>query len=98
MNTNGYIYGGGQNIGTYQANNPFRIRMYVDMDTKTWSAVIDNEMDGFDDDVVVTGLDFSNDPNRVLSIHGLGASLSASQLLGGTRIAYDDIIVKRILQ
>jgi len=94
MFSNGRIIAGGTQVGTYQANTPFRVRKLVDMDTKTWSVVIDNEMNGFDDDLMFTDLSFTNDP--ILNVGGLGANLHSYNISGVTSIAYDDIFVGKI--
>ena len=94
MYPNGSIIAGGTQVGTYQANTPFRVRKLVDMDTETWSVVIDNEMNGFDDDDMFTGLLFSNDP--IQNVGALGASLHSYNISGVTSIAYDDIFVGKI--
>ncbi len=88
----------GTQVGMYQANTPFRVRKYVDMDSKTYSVVIDDEMNGFDDDLVYTDIPFTN--SGITSINRVQASLVAytnPDVISEDRIAYDDIVVKIIL-
>ena len=76
-------------VGSYQPNVPFRVRMYIDMNQKNWSASIDNELDGFADDPLVE-LQFMNDPDN---IGGLHCSAHVAYEQAATTIAYDDIYV-----
>jgi hypothetical protein len=49
----------GQNgpvIGPYSPGSPLAIRMDLDLDAFTWSASVDDELDGFANDPVVSGL------------------------------------------
>lgn len=82
-------------IGSYSPNQPFRIRMDIDMSIRRWSVSVDNEIDGFEDDVIVSGLRFINDPNTVPRIGEFLASLDVFPTVsaGATSVAYDDITI-----
>ncbi len=86
-------------MGAYTPNVPFRVRMNVDMTNKQWSAVIDDELNGFHDDEEVGEMTFTNDPERITSIDGVAASLMLLDPPGANdpgRIAYDDIAITRV--
>ena len=91
---NGTIFAYGQNVGSFQANVPFRVRMDVDMDSKTWAASIDGNLNGFQDDQVFSGIPFSNDTSVLPYVGFVGADLNNdlnSPYM--TRAAYDDISI-----
>jgi hypothetical protein len=82
-------------LETYAANTPLRIRADIDMNSKTWACTIDDELDGFDNDQVVPGLQFVNDPSL---INQIGAALftlygSFDACTGSRIVAYDDILI-----
>jgi len=82
-------------IGTYAPNQPFRVRMDIDMTSKTWSVAVDDEMNGFDDDPVIMNLPFEN-PLAVLPTVGLvfaGLDLFPTSSVAPTSVAYDNIKV-----
>ena len=83
-------------IGFYVPNAPFVVSMDIDMSSKTWSAAIDNELNGFLDDPIVSGLPFENPPAVLPSVGTVVASLDIfpTFFLGGS-VAYDDIKVSR---
>ena len=87
---------GSSTLGQYAANTPFRVRMDIDLDTKTWAAAVDDEMDGFANDPVTEDLEFLNDAAVITQIGQLLASLNTFGGQGETRVAYDDIYVKHI--
>ena len=81
-------------VGTYSPNQPFRIRVDVDMSTDSWAVSIDNELNGFGDDPVVSGLPFLNPGLSAPTVGGVGATLLVvSAAPGPTSVAYDDIRV-----
>jgi hypothetical protein len=86
----GGVYGG-TTIGTYQANVPFRIREEINLDTQRYSVVIDNELNGFADDVVYSGLTFMN--TGTLDIRNIYASSCPYNIHQPFSCAYDDIYV-----
>jgi len=77
-------------VGNYSPNQPFRVRVDIDMSTHESSASIDNELNGFQDDPVVTGLPFVNTPAVTPTV---GVILPGLLVVSGgpTAIAYDDI-------
>ncbi len=79
-------------VGSYQADSPFRIRMDIDMNAKTFAATVDEEMNGFSDDQVFEGLTFREDPANVPDISWLRASLESNQN-GLISVAYDDVVL-----
>jgi hypothetical protein len=85
-------------IGTYSPGQPFRIRMDIDMDSKTWSVVMDDELNGFEDDELLENLEFLNGPDSVSEVSWLGADLNPFQRSGESRIAYDEISVFMLAQ
>lgn len=82
-------------IGTYLPNEPFRIRVDIDMSANTWSATVDNELNGFEDDPTISGLPFQNPVNVLPTVGGVSASLNLFPTLSvaPTSVAYDDIRV-----
>jgi len=81
-------------VGQYQAGQPFRVRVDVDMTAKSWSATIDNELNGFEDDPVASNLPFENPLSAIPYVGAVDASLAVFPVvpLGGS-VAYDDIAV-----
>lgn len=83
----------------YEANSPFRVRYELDVDNWRLSIVIDEELDGFDNDVVVTGFAFTNDPSAYgeHKVGGVGAGFSMA-IYPFDRpayvIAYDDVLIQ----
>lgn len=90
---NGYFQ---PTFGSYVPGQPFRVRMDIDMDSKTWSAVIDDEFNGFDDDELFENLEFLNGPDSVSAVGWLGADLNPFQRSGESRIAYDEISIEMV--
>ena len=80
-------------IGSYTPNQPFRVRIDIDMSAKTWSASVDNELNGFADDPVVSGLPFANVPNLISAVGELTAYLDVEDGLGTASVAFDDLTV-----
>lgn len=82
-------------VGIYAANQPFRVRMDIDMTSKTWSVAVDNEFNGFDDDPVVQNLPFENPVAMVPTITSVSADFDLFPTLSvaTTAVAYDDIRV-----
>jgi hypothetical protein len=92
IGSDGRIYGyGSYTLGYCQANRPFRVRMLIDIVAQTWSAVMDDEMNGFDDDPVVSGIPFSN--TGITNISQALASLNPDSGEPAVSIVYDDIFV-----
>jgi hypothetical protein len=81
-------------IGTYAPNQPFRVRMDIDMTAKTWSASVDSQLNGFADDPVVSGLPFENPVSVLPQVGSVSAFLSVFPTgpLGGS-VSFDDITV-----
>jgi hypothetical protein len=88
----GAIRAGGTQIGSYQANVPFRVRESIDFATQKWSVVIDNEMNGFSDDPVFSNFAFEN-INPPYDIREVWASFSCYNTAGLASCAYDDIFL-----
>lgn len=93
MNVGGEIIAGRTPIGTIEPATPFRLRVDVDLDSQTWSASLDDELDGFENDPVFSSLSFLNLPSEIpgvgsVSLDLLGASLSAS---------FDDILIRTLV-
>jgi hypothetical protein len=80
-------------VGSYSPNQAFRIRMDIDMSTKTWSASVDNELNGFADDPVVSGLRFANVPSLISGVGELTPYLQVQDGLGSASVAFDDLTV-----
>jgi hypothetical protein len=80
-------------VGAYVPNQPFRVRMDIDMTVRSWSVAIDDEMNGFEDDPVTPGLAFGNDDFEVPSVGAVGASMQLGFPVAPTAVAYDDIEV-----
>jgi hypothetical protein len=81
-------------IGNYAPDQPFRFRQDIDLTAGAWSFVLDDELNGFDDDPVLTGLPFINDlgviPNVAAIFPGLIVSIDS---VGQTVVAFDDILI-----
>jgi hypothetical protein len=85
-------------LGTYSPNQPFRVRIDVDVAAQTWAFTLDPEMNGFADDAAIQGLAFLNWP-----IYAPGGIVYASldifpttQSASGAVAAYDDILVQAL--
>lgn len=65
------------------------------MSADTWSVAVDNEMNGFDDDPMISNLPFENPVAVLPTVGGVWASLSLFPTLSvaPTAVAYDDIRV-----
>jgi hypothetical protein len=93
-NANGEIYAEGQQIGSYQTNIPFRVRMFVDLGTETYSAIIDDEMNGFEDDQLFAGIPCEHQ-GGFSDIRILRICVNTIGTAGVTINAFDNIVVKR---
>ncbi len=95
MSSDGRITGyGSTQIGTYQPNTPFRVRMMIDMDAKLWRAAIDSAMNGFDDDPLSAWQQFVN--TGITSVGAVNASLGKMGLYPPiVSVAYDNIFIWR---
>lgn len=83
-------------VGRYVPNRPFRVRMDIDMTTKSWAASVDREMNGFGDDHMISELPFEN-PVAVLPTVGavsVNMSVFPTVAAGATSVAYDDIRIQ----
>lgn len=82
-------------LGSYAANTPVRIRADIDMDSKTWACTIDDELNGFEDDAVTSGLAFVNDPgiiSQVGTVHlDFFGSFYQPTCVAPRTVAYDDV-------
>lgn len=85
----------GTPVGIYAPNQPFGVRMDIDMSANEWSVAVDNEMNGFDDDPLVSNLPFTNPVAVVPTVGGIWASLFLFLPLSvpPTAVAYDNIQV-----
>ena len=83
-------------VGTYTPNAPFRVRMDVDLDSMLWAATIDNETDGFGNDVTFENLAFCNDHSVLPELGAVHASLNAFGTQESTTLAYDDISITMV--
>jgi hypothetical protein len=48
-------------IGLYSPDTPVRFRLDVNLDSFSWQATVDSELDGFSDNPTITGNQFTND-------------------------------------
>lgn len=85
-------------LGSFENNKPFRIRIDINLNAKTWSVIIDDELNGFDDDSLVSGLSFNIISNGVFgTINAFWNCLPCTTPGGGSaltgQVAYDDISV-----
>jgi len=88
-------------IGSYTPNEPFRVRLDIDLPNSTWSFVEDTQFNGFLDDSVFSNLPFTNDLNVIPSIGSVNASLSVfpTPPFGVlTTVAYDNILIEPLSQ
>jgi hypothetical protein len=85
-------------VGSYSPNQPFHLRMDIDMTEDEWSVAIDNELNGFDDDTVVSNLPFTNPTDSLPTVGGVIASLNLFPTLSvaPTTVSYDDIHVPAV--
>lgn len=93
-NANGELHAEGQLIGYYQPDTPFRVRMLVDMDGMTYSVAVDDEMNGFGDDQLFTGLPVQY-AGSITDIRILRIWVNTIGTAGQTINAFDNIVVKR---
>lgn len=96
LNESGEIRGIGGLIGTYTPGTPFRVRIEVDVTSGHYALGVDNELDGFADDPMVSGLTFMNDPAGVSNVGGFGIGYLASEGLPNVVVAFDDILMMEI--
>jgi hypothetical protein len=84
-------------LGRYAPNQPFRVRIDIDVVTQTWAFTLDGEMNGFADNPTIQGLRFVNSPQVIPSVGSVYASLNifpTAQSALGAAVAYDDIYVQ----
>jgi len=80
-------------VASYAPNTPLRVRAELDLATKSWACTVDDELDGFADDPIASGLPFVN-PG--ISQIGLVAPVlfgNYSTCTGSRIIAYDDVYI-----
>jgi hypothetical protein len=84
-------------LSSYAANTPVRFRADIDMDAKTWAGTIDDELNGFGDDPVVSGLAFVNDPASITQVDTVYLDLLGSfNIFTCTvprAVAFDDVLI-----
>ena len=82
-------------VSSYAANTPLRFRADIDMASMSWACTIDDELNGFSDDPVVSGLPFVNPPSVISQIDTvfLGIFGSFSACAGSRVVAYDDVTI-----
>lgn len=85
------LYGGDITLGHYAPYQPFRIRMDINLDTMTASVVVDDEMNGFFDDVLYTGLPFADDNKDLQGVTGVYALMGVTETTP-VSAAYDDFV------
>ena len=78
-------------LGHYAPYQPFRIRMDINLDTMTASVVVDDEMNGFFDDVLYTGLPFADDNEDLQGVTGVYALMGVAETVP-VSAAYDDLV------
>lgn len=83
-------------VGRYVPDRPLRVRMDIDMTTKSWAASIDRELNGFGDDSTVSGLPFDNPIAVLPSVGAVWGSLIVfpTASAGETSVAYDDFRIQ----
>jgi hypothetical protein len=88
-------------LGDYTANTPLRFRADIDMASKTWACTIDDELNGFEDDMVMAGLAFTNDPaiiNQIGRVHlVLYGSFNIYTCTPPRSVAYDDVLITTLI-
>ena len=87
-------------LGKYAPNQPFRVRIDIDVVTQTWAFTLDGEMNGFADNPTIQGLHFVNSPQVIPSVGSVYASLNifpTAQSALGAAVAYDDIYVQDLI-
>jgi hypothetical protein len=82
----------GTDLGQYLPNVPLRCRMTVNMVDENWDCLLDYEMDGFENDVAIEDLPFTNSASVIHDVSQALASLGYSGY-GGVLVAYDNIDV-----
>ncbi len=84
-------------LSTYAANTPMRFRADIDMVSKTWACTIDDELNGFEDDPVTSGLGFVNDPGTITQVgtvwFDLFGSFNKFTCTPPRKIAFDDLLM-----
>ncbi len=97
IGSSGQINGLGAEVGQYVPNSPFRVRMDVNIITKTYALVVDDELDGFANDTRVTGLGFGSDPEDIDNVGGFGIGyIAASGAAEDITLAFDDVLLMEI--
>lgn len=84
-------------LGSYAANTPLRLRADIDMDSKTWACTIDDELNGFEDDTVTSGLAFTNDAAAITQVGTVHLDFFGSfyqpTCVAPRTFAYDDVLI-----
>jgi hypothetical protein len=84
-------------LSSYAANTPVRFRADIDMDAKTWAGTIDDELNGFGDDPVMSGLAFANDPAGITQVDrvyfDLFGSFNIFTCTVPRAVAFDDVLI-----
>jgi hypothetical protein len=84
-------------LSSYVANTPMRFRADIDMVSKTWACTIDDELNGFEDDPVTSGLAFVNDPGTISQVgtvwFDLFGSFNKFTCTPPRAIAFDDLLM-----
>lgn len=84
-------------LSSYAASTPLRLRADIDMDSKTWACTIDDELNGFEDDLVTPGLAFVNDPAIISQVGrvylALFGSFNIYTCVAPRTVAYDDVLI-----
>lgn len=93
MTNSGDIQVSGVTVGKYGPYQPFRVRMDIDMSGKTWWVTVDDELNGFYDDLVFGDLPFGNPASVLPRVSMVSLSLYPALSQGFTSVAYDDIRV-----
>jgi hypothetical protein len=84
-------------LSSYAANTPVRFRADINMDAKTWACTIDDELNGFGDDPVVSGLAFANDSASITQVDkvylDLFGSFNIFTCTVPRTVAFDDVLI-----
>ncbi len=83
----------GTTIGSYTPGVPFAVRMDVNVMTGSWTCIIDEELDGFEDDTSHQGLAFVNDPGIIPDLGHVYFDINTWNTTGSSAIAFDDILI-----
>ncbi len=77
-------------LGSFSANTPFRIRMDIDMSSKTWTFIQDSELDGFADNTVITSRPFGT---NITELNRIRAQLYTAASADPMTVAFDNIVI-----